>query len=781
MPPLQQQTGVGPLAGIVVLDATDDVAGLYAGQLIADLGADVYRLDDDRLDSAARPPDRAWLLRNRLVLPAASAPGGVDGAVRSALRGSHVLLARRPAAETHPLLGETESRRIQPTLVRATISPFGLDSPWSERAGDDLIVQALAGAMEVTGEPGRAPIRMGAPVLAMAAGTQAVLAVLACLLESPGGSPAAAGRTIDVSLLDVSLSMLSYLAPLYLTLGRTPARVGSGHPTIYPYNSFEVADGYLVVAPFTGRFWRNFCRVLDAPEWAEDERFRGFQQRLDNRSVLEPLLNERMRTKTRADWLALLEAGDVPCGSVNDVNEALQMDQTEARDLVVGVEPAPGGKPARAVAMPLAFTYADASRYAPRYRAPRQAPGWPAPVDRGPAAEPDGPRRAPRPLAGVRVVDLTRMAAGPFCTEMLADLGADVVKVEEPKIGDPTRRNVPAIGGLSSYFLAFNRGKRSVSVDMKTREGRSTVLDLLATADVVVENFRPGVMKRLGLDYETVRAVNDRIVFVSISGFGQTGPLRLKISFDLVNQAIAGLLSVTGEPGRPPIRLGLPIGDLAGGQFAALAAVAGLLHRRASGRGACVDVSLHDVLLTVLGDVAQRCLATGQAPTRLGSAYEDRVPAAVFPTSDGYLALEAWTEAAWQDLLGRLNCDALRDARYDAAGRLAHRQEVEGIVTEALAGRTTEEWVSVFDGSAVGAAAVLDIGAALDSGHASARGLVVDVALPSGEVARTVGSAFRIDGWPLLANGGPPGLGDDNDAVFETVAAGSAAPVEVGE
>jgi crotonobetainyl-CoA:carnitine CoA-transferase CaiB-like acyl-CoA transferase len=747
-------TEIGPLAGIVVLDATDNVAGGYAGQLLADLGAEVVRLSAGDTGAGAVP---AVLLRNR-ILPAADDTQAEDEQLRAALQVSDVLLLG-PAADG--LLDAAQNINLQPGLIRCTISPFGADSPWADRAGDDLIVQALAGAMEITGEPGRPPTRMGAPVLALMAGAQAAVAILATLQEQPGHD----GRDIDVSLLDVSLSMLSYLAPMYLTLGTVPARVGSGHPTIYPYNAFKVADGYLVVAPFTGRFWRKFCEVLESPEWGQDERFRNFQDRLDNRHILEPMLNERMKQKTRAEWLALLEAGDVPCGPVNDVAEALSMEQTVARDMVVRIADE-GGSHTSALAMPVKFTNADGRRYRPGYHAPRAGT---LPAVRTVAGEP-GLGRAGAPLAGIRVIDLTRMAAGPFCTEMLSDLGADVIKIEEPRIGDPTRRNVPMIDGLSSYFLSFNRGKRSVSIDMKTPQGREAVLDLIAGADVVVENFRPGVMERLGLDYDTVRAVDDRIVFASISGFGQTGPLRLKTSFDLVNQAVAGMLSITGEAERDPVRLGLPVGDLAGGQYTALGIVAALVQRQRTGLGAHIDVSLHDVLIALLGDLAQAYLDTGTVPGRLGSEYADRVPAAVFQAADGYLALEAWSDEAWPVLVEQLDLPALRDAGLAThAGRIARRSELDGLLASALQGRTVQEWVESFDASPVGAAPVLDVGDALDSEHAAARDLVREVPLPGGTHARTIGSAFHIDGRAVVSADGPPALGEHSDELLEHV------------
>ena len=764
-----------PLAGLTVLDLAVTEAGLFAGELFADMGADVLRIERAEESRTQEEPDPFFesLRRNRrFVQP--TKDQSIDDLEQSIIQNCMVVIVDGDeATAASGRLDFEKCRRSNPAVIRCCITPFGLNGPWAKRYGGDLSVQALSGFMELTGEPGRPPIRMGARVISLMAGAQALVGVLSCLLERGKYG----GASVDVSLLDEALNTLTYIAPMYLTLGQVPGKVGSGHTTIYPYNAFEVADGYIVAAPFTQRFWRNFCKALGAPWWAEDERFNNFQRRLDNREILEPLLNSKMLERGREEWLRILEEADVPCGPVNSVAEALAMEQSRSRGLVVDVL-TDRGPPASALGFPIRFTNPDGDRYCPTYRrsqvaSERGIESIAAVSTSDPASsrsQEPGPERPP--LAGIRVLDLTRMAAGPFCTQMLADLGAEVIKVEEPPIGDPTRRNLPTIGKLSSYFYAFNRGKKSVTVDMKTPEGNAIVRNLMSKADVVLENFRPGVMERLGLDYVTVKTRHPSIVFASISGFGQTGPMREKISFDLVNQAMAGMLSITSQPGRAPVRLGMAVGDLAGGLFACLGVLAALWQRKRTRVGAYIDVSLHDVLVTMLGANAQEYLSTGVDPGPRGAEHAHHVPEGVFATSDGWLALEAWTEQGWGELVRELNVEELRAPRFaHLPDRCESREALNEVLGRSFEKATSAHWLVRLRKPGIGVAPIATVGEALDSEHVVARGLVVENTLPDGTRGRTIGSAFRIDERQIVCLGGPPALGGNNEEFLVQAAA----------
>lgn len=369
------------------------------------------------------------------------------------------------------------------------------------------------------------------------------------------------------------------------------------------------------------------------------------------------------------------------------------------------------------------------------------------------------------PLAGIRVLDLTRMFAGPCATAVLADLGAEVVKVEEPRIGDPTRRNLPRCGEESAYFMSLNRGKRSVTLDLKGAAGGRVVRELMATTDVLVENYRPGVMARLGLDYDTLAAAHPRLVYCSLSGFGATGPLRDKISFDLVNQAMAGMIDLTGDPADRPVRIGVPVGDMAGGLYLAIAALAGLRARDRTGRGSWVDLSLHDVLITLLTGVAQRYFRTGESPTRTGSRDRDVAPQGCYRASDGWLVLSAVTDAHWRALVEVLGISD--DGHFtDARRRKEHEPALDTQLATHLGERTVAAWVDALTAAGVPAAPVNSLPEALDSPLVREREIVFNAVHPAVGPVRNLASPLVLDGRRAGVGGTSPVLGADTGSVL---------------
>src|SRR5438132_6955280 len=265
------------------------------------------------------------------------------------------------------------------------------------------------------------------------------------------------------------------------------------------------------------------------------------------------------------------------------------------------------------------------------------------------------------PLSGIRVVDLTRILAGPFCTGMLADMGADVVKVETPGIGDPLRAQGAIRNGLSWYFAGFNRNKRSLSLNLRSEAGRAVLARLIAASDVLVENFRPGVLAQTGFDAARLKALKPDLVYCNISGFGMTGPYRDRPSFDFIAQAMSGFMSVTGMPDGPPMRAGPPIGDLIAGLYAALGVCAALVRRDRTGRGDTVGASLNNAMISMLGFLAANCLATGQQPARTGNDHAIVSPYGMFRTADGEVAIAPSSEAVYYRLLDAIGAPELRD------------------------------------------------------------------------------------------------------------------------
>ena len=365
------------------------------------------------------------------------------------------------------------------------------------------------------------------------------------------------------------------------------------------------------------------------------------------------------------------------------------------------------------------------------------------------------------PLDGLRVLDLTRVLAGPYATQSFADLGAEVIKVEPPN-GDETRGFPPFVGKESHYFLALNRAKKSVVIDLKQEDGKDLARQLAGACDILVENYRPGVMDKLELGYDVLSALNPGLIYCSISGFGQTGPLRDKPSFDIVTQAMSGALSVNGERGRAPVKLGLPIGDMVGGVYGPIAVLAALHERHQTGRGRAIDISLHDGLIGMLGYLAQLTFITGQDPAPVGSMHPTIVPYGSFPAADGQIIIAVLSEAFWPKLcraLGR--ADMADDKRFATlAQRRDHRDEIESLIGTITRTKTVAEWEALLEEHDVPYAPTLGVGAALAHPHAEAREMVVRAEHRDiGEMQMT-GRAIKFPGSPQVPLTAPPALGE---------------------
>jgi CoA:oxalate CoA-transferase len=339
----------------------------------------------------------------------------------------------------------------------------------------------------------------------------------------------------------------------------------------------------------------------------------------------------------------------------------------------------------------------------------------------------ESPRQGP--LAGLRVVDVTHMLAGPYCTWLLGALGADVIKIERPGDGDYTRRLNPKLDGESLYFLSVNRNKRSLALDLKSHEGKSIFLKLAARSDILVENNRPGVMARLGLDYAALQPINSRLVYASISGFGQTGPYRERPAFDSVIQAMSGMMSITGEPDRPPTRVGASIGDMTASLFAAVGILSALQERQRTGRGSFVDIAMLDAQLALLENAFSRFLNTGDVPGRIGSRHPLVTPFQAFETADSPLVVCCDTEAQWQALCRAAELEhQLDDPRFaDGNARTRHHAALEPLLAQVFRTRTRAEWLGLLAAADVPCGPVNSIADIAGDPQVRARQMVVQV------------------------------------------------------
>ncbi|MBK1782805.1 CaiB/BaiF CoA transferase family protein [Prauserella cavernicola] len=374
-------------------------------------------------------------------------------------------------------------------------------------------------------------------------------------------------------------------------------------------------------------------------------------------------------------------------------------------------------------------------------------------------------------LGHLTVVDLTQVMAGPYCCQLLGDLGADVIKVEPVGRGDATRQatghRLPQ--GESAAFVAVNRNKRSIALDLKSDAGREAFYRLVRDADVVVESFRPGVAAKLGVDYPSLRAVNERIVYASISGFGQTGPYAQRPGYDLIAQAMSGVMSVTGDADGEPVKCGVPVADMSAGLFCAVGILSACLSREVTGQGQAVDTSLYDAALALSIWETSELWATGEAPGRLGSAHRVNAPYQALPTRDGYLTIGANNDRLWRrlcDVLGR--DDLLADDRFTTnSERVRLRDVLAAELTTTLKERDTDDWVDALLDAGVPAGPIQDYRQSCEDPHTLAREMVVEMDHPTEGTVRALGIPIKLSDTPGQVRRTAPSLGEHTDELLK--------------
>ena len=364
------------------------------------------------------------------------------------------------------------------------------------------------------------------------------------------------------------------------------------------------------------------------------------------------------------------------------------------------------------------------------------------------------------PLSGIRVLDLSRVLAGPFCSMILADLGAEVIKVESPW-GDDSRQFGPFVDGTSAYYRLFNRSKMGITLDFKDDNDKEVLRDLVRRADVVVENFRPGVLEKLGLGPEELLEVNPRLVVTSISGFGQTGSLAKEPAYDLVAQAMSGLMSITGWPNSKPTRVGISLGDLIPGLYAAIGTVSALYQRESTGKGQHLDLAMYDSLISVMESVGMRALYDDTPPTRIGNDHGLSAPFSTYATKDGDVVIAITTNRLFERLANALGIPEMAtDHRFaEPVARSENRVALRELIEEALSTKTRAETIALFEEHGVPTARVYDLDEALRSPFAEERGVVVEET----DGFRTLASPLKLAGME-----GPkpaPELGQHNDRI----------------
>ena len=375
-----------------------------------------------------------------------------------------------------------------------------------------------------------------------------------------------------------------------------------------------------------------------------------------------------------------------------------------------------------------------------------------------------------KPLDNLFVVDLSRILSGPFCTMMLGDMGATVVKVEAPPRGDDTRLwGPPFINGISTYFLSINRNKRSIGLNLKAPHGQDVLWKLVERADVLVENFRPGVLDKLGFGYDAVSARNPRIIYASISGYGQTGPYRNRPGYDVVAQGESGIVDLTGEPDRQPVKVGASIADIVAGLYAYQGILLAMLARHRSGKGQRVDVALLDGMISTLTYQAESYFATGKSPKRLGTRHPSIVPYETFETKDGFVNIGAANEKQWQNLCRALGFpDLAFDPRFDTmAGRLSNYAELRAILDAELRKLTRAEASELLAKYELPVGPINTVAEVLEDPHVHAREMVKELTHPEYGPLRYLGIPVKLSDTPGKLQGPPPRFGEHNRSVLK--------------
>ena len=379
--------------------------------------------------------------------------------------------------------------------------------------------------------------------------------------------------------------------------------------------------------------------------------------------------------------------------------------------------------------------------------------------------------RAERPLAGVRVLDLTRVLAGPFCSMILGDMGAEVIKIEEPGKGDDTRSWPPFLGGEATYFLSVNRNKQSLTLNLKAPEGRAILQKLARKSDVVLENFRTGTMERLGLGYKSLAKLNPRLVYCAISGFGESGPESARAGYDLVVQAESGIMDITGFEDGPPVKVGTSIADLVAGMSAAHGITLALLARHRTKRGQKVEISMQDAMAALLTYQAGIFFGTGNKPGRRGNKHPSIVPYEVFKAADAYLTLGVANNSLWERCCVALeHPELMKDPRYaTVAARVQNRDVLVPRLNEILGTRSADDWLKRFEEVGVPAGRIRTVAEVCESAHLKARGMIVTLPHPKAGALRVLGVPVRLHATPGKATTPPPLLGQHTERVLTRV------------
>ncbi len=794
----------GPLQGVKVVEAGSLLVGSMAAGKLGWLGADVIRIEPPAGDSLMYGPgapiggmSSSYIFANfnkRNIQLDLKCESGKRIALELMKKSDVWIENWRPGVMDRLGLGYDVASRSNPRLIYISSPGFGRTGPWVNKASNEGVGGQTSGFISLNGKEGGPAETSRGYALIDLAGTNAVLQC--ALLGLNARELIGKGQKIDTSQFEAAIALQTSRIAEFFATGKSPPRLGSASARIVPSQSFRTLDNrFINISVPREEFWHKLCQALDLERLEKDPRFESNEQRVKHRAELIPVLEERLAQRPARWWLLHLPRHDVPCGSINGVDEIAADPQAHDRGMVLDIDTAWGRctttnspwKFSRTPAEPYRPTvYPDSNRGEILAELATRVPGD---IVAGPVPH-SQTESGPLPLDGVKVIDLTEEIAGPYCTMMLGDAGAEVIKVEGLQ-GDWSRRLGPLIKNESALFLGLNRNKKSIAVDTRKPEGQEIVHRLAEDADIFVESFRPGDADRRQLAYEHLRRINHRLIYCSISSFGQTGQYRDRYASELELQGTGGLMMSLGQmalgtPGETPVRLGADLVATNTGIDAFCAILAALYHRNTGGCGQSIDISMFDTVISLNGHM----VGGNSSPDSYGGMFVSQFlpPRTGYETQDrpiqfsfGLRANEETQKKAWEAFCKALGLearladpwfrDAWRSFRPGGAGVVQpeHAKELKQAIQQAFAGKTAEELIDIIAQVGGNASPILSYDTLYGTpAHPQvlATEMVREIPHPACGLIRQVGIPWKLGETPAQIKSPPPALGQHTEELL---------------
>ncbi|GEM_PF-107548 len=776
-----------PLEGTRVLDFGAYVLGPMSASMLGLLGADVIRIEPPGGDLTMRVGTLTGGMgtvyinshfNKRSIVLDLSVPEGKETALRLIERADVLIENRRVGTMDHLGLGYEKASAVNPGLVYVSCSGYGARGPLRNYAAADQFMQPATGFASINGKEGGPAERLRIAYIDPAT---SVILCQATMLGLLARATTGRGQKIETSMFEIGIGLQTTRIAEFFATGENPCRLGSACSTVVPSQSFRTQDGkYINVSVPREEYWPRLCRALEIERIKDDPMFISNAQRVKNRAALVPILEEKFLRKPSAWWLLHLERNDVPCG-LNYTYRDISLDPHVRESRMLTQVDSPWGK-LDMIGVPWVFSRTPVM---PLLRTPRPDEHRAEIMMIIECEEPRSgatpvPSASAPPLAGVKVLDLTEEIAGPFCTMQMADAGAEVIKVESLQ-GDLSRGLGPAPNGESAVFLGLNRNKKSIALDIRQEDGREVVRKLARDVDVLVESFRPGEADRLGLGYEDLKAVNPRLVYCSISPFGETGPYAQKAASELEVQGMSGFTWFLGEPGEAPVRVGADIGSTSAGASAFTAIAAALLERQRSGSGQKVGVSMLGTLLAAgtmwisahsnPDDYRGFYLTAPFDHAETGYQTADRPMAFSLMVRNPEQGKETWLQFAREvGLEGLLDDPYWRDYGPRLVGMGTDAQDAKPVLETAFVNRSAEELVAMVQ-RLKGSGAVFYSYEDLFAGphpQIVATGIIREIEHPIAGTVRMAGPLWRLSETQARVKSPPPLLGQNTEEVLSS-------------